>query len=116
MSEALAISGLSGGYGEQTVLHRIDLVLAVGSLTALIGPNGHGKSTLLRAISGLLPRVSGKITLFGQSIERLPAHRRARAGVAHIPQGDLLFKEMGVEEKSAHGGVLPLETRSRSGA
>jgi branched-chain amino acid transport system ATP-binding protein len=106
MSEALAISGLSGGYGEQTVLHRIDLVLAVGSLTALIGPNGHGKSTLLRAISGLLPRVSGKIMLFGQSIERLPAHRRARAGVAHIPQGDLLFKEMSVEENLRTGGFF----------
>ena len=106
MSEVLSIRNLIGGYGPHPVLHGLDLDIGEGSLTALVGPNGHGKTTLLRAISGLLPKTSGRIALFGDSIESHPADKRARAGLVHIPQGDLLFKDLTVMENLRAGGFF----------
>jgi branched-chain amino acid transport system ATP-binding protein len=106
MTHVLGISGLSGGYGNQPVLREIDLTLNENSVTALIGPNGHGKTSLLRAISGLLPQTRGTITFQGRRIDGLPSYARARLGLVHIPQGDLLFKDLSVEENLRAGGYF----------
>jgi iron complex transport system ATP-binding protein len=84
-SAAIAVGGLSFGYGGQPVLHDLDLRLAVGDLTAVIGPNGAGKTTLLNCINGLARPDSGRIELHGCDLEGLDARRRARI-VATVPQ------------------------------
>lgn len=106
-SEALlTCRGLSGGYPNRRVLHDLDLQLGEGRCVAVIGPNGHGKTSLLRAISGLLPEMSGEISLLGQRILGRPAEEIVAAGVVHIPQGDLLFPEMTVRENLLMGAYL----------
>ncbi len=106
MPEALTIRALTGGYGPHPVLHGLVLGLDEGSLMAVVGPNGHGKSTLLRAISGILPKAAGQIRLHDMRIDDLCADQRARAGLVHIPQGDLLFKDLSVCENLSAGGFF----------
>jgi len=83
------------------------LEVAEGSLTAIIAPNGHGKTTLLRAISGLVPLSAGTIRFGEQSLERRRPDEIVAAGIVHVPQGDLLFPEMTVLENLQMGAYLP---------
>ncbi|PLL11512.1 branched-chain amino acid ABC transporter ATP-binding protein [Tabrizicola sp. TH137] len=103
----LEIAGLEAGYGAQTVLRGLDLALAEGSFAALVGPNGHGKSTALRTVSGLLRARGGTIRLAGERIDRLRPDQIVAAGVVHVPQGDMLFPEMTVLENLRLGAYLP---------
>lgn len=105
MSRLLAVKGLTTGYRQIRVLHDVSFELERGGITAVIGPNGHGKSTLLRAISGLLPAWSGKIEFDGAAVAR-GAPGRARAGLVLVPQGDQLFSGMTVEENLLMGGYV----------
>lgn len=107
MSALLTLDGVTAGYGSQTVLHGVSLSIAEGGLTAIIGPNGHGKTTLLRAISGLLPLRSGNISLGNQSLQTLRPDQIVDAGIVHVPQGDMLFPEMTVLENLLMGAYLP---------
>ena len=102
----LAVNGLVTGYDARNVLTGVSLSLKSGELVTVVGPNGHGKSTLLRAISGLLPVRKGSVSLNGQVISGLPAHRVAANGVIHVPQGDLLFAGMSVLENLLMGAYL----------
>jgi branched-chain amino acid transport system ATP-binding protein len=102
MEPLLSLKGLTAGYKNTQVLHGIDLDVASGAVTAIIGPNGHGKSTLLKTISGLLPTWSGT-TRFAGSVPLAPAPDRARAGLILVPQGDQLFTRMTIEENLAMG-------------
>ena len=99
----LEVKGLVAGYSGSEVLHGVDLVVKDGEGVIVLGPNGHGKTTLLRAITGLLPPRAGQVLLDGVDI----THRRpdviAAAGVIHIPQGDLLFPDMTVTENLLMG-------------
>ena len=99
----LEVKGLVAGYAGSEVLHGIDLVVNDGEGVVVLGPNGHGKSTLLRAISGLLASRAGQVLLNGREITHLRADLIAAAGVIHIPQGDLLFPEMTVLENLLMG-------------
>ena len=81
----LEISGLDVRYGAIRALHGISLEVPDGSIVTLIGANGAGKSTTLRAISGLLTPVAGSIRFDGKEIAGLPAHRIVAAGLAHVP-------------------------------
>jgi branched-chain amino acid transport system ATP-binding protein len=103
----LKIEGLSAGYHSRNVLEALALEVFEGEMIAVIGPNGHGKSTLLRAISGLVPPRRGSITLSGRNIGGLKPHRIAAAGIVHVPQGDLLFADMTVHENLQMGAYLP---------
>lgn len=103
---ALAIDGLVTGYDRRNVLTGITLSVPKGALVTVVGPNGHGKSTLLRAISGLLPTRKGSIRLFGRPLAGLAPHAVAAAGVVHVPQGDLLFPQMSVHENLLMGAYL----------
>lgn len=111
MSGALVLDNVSAGYGHHLVLRNISLRVGEGSLAALIGPNGHGKTTLLRTISGLVRVRSGTISLHGQRIDALRPDSVVAAGVVHVPQGDLLFPEMTVLENLRMGAYLPEAAR-----
>jgi branched-chain amino acid transport system ATP-binding protein len=104
---SLHIKKLKAGYGGLGVLRDISLDVRESSVVALIGPNGHGKSTLLKCISGLVKPSSGEITFGGQSLVGLKPHQIVERGVHHIPQGDLIFPEMSVYDNLLMGAYLP---------
>lgn len=110
----LEVRGLSTGYGPTEVLHDCSISVPEGRLVVVIGPNGHGKSTLLRAISGLLPARTGTVHLDGIDVTGTPAQGLARHGLVHIPQGDLLFTDMTVEENLLMGAYPAAAWRRRT--
>jgi branched-chain amino acid transport system ATP-binding protein len=103
----LIVDAISAGYLGRDVLHEISMQVEEGSLVAIIGPNGHGKTTLLRAISGLLNLRSGRIALAGAKIHRRRPDEIVAAGIVHVPQGDMLFPDMTVLENLQMGAYLP---------
>ncbi|USG61001.1 ABC transporter ATP-binding protein [Sneathiella marina] len=111
MDKILSVKGLSSGYKNLKVLHNIDMDVERGSITAIIGPNGHGKSTLLKAISGLLPTLSGEILFDGAAVPA-SAPDRARIGLVLVPQGDQLFSSMTVEENLMMGSFSRKNARA----
>lgn len=94
----LKVDDLVAGYGRTIVLHGLSLSVETAEIVAVLGRNGVGKSTLLRALMGTIPVSSGTITLDGAGIERLPAHARARRGLAYVPQGREVFPRLSVLE------------------
>jgi branched-chain amino acid transport system ATP-binding protein len=98
----LDVRGVSAGYGETTVVRDVSLSVRRGETFVIIGPNGHGKTTLLRAITGLL-RCRGEVELDGRRIEGERAEDRTTRGLIHVPQGDHLFGELTVEENLLMG-------------
>lgn len=99
----LDIRNVEAGYGGQKVLRDVSLEVPAGSLVTLIGPNGHGKTTLMHAISGLVRLLSGEIRLEGQVISGRKAHQIVERGVVQIPQGDVLFTDMSVQDNLMMG-------------
>ncbi|MDX2482462.1 MAG: ABC transporter ATP-binding protein [Pseudodonghicola sp.] len=98
MSTLLDVKGIHGGYGAVPVLHGIDIHLDSGEAIGLFGPNGHGKTTLLRMVSGLLRPTSGQIVFDGKDITRAKPSTIVTAGLVQAQQGNTLFGDMGVEE------------------
>lgn len=100
----LKINNLHAGYSKQVeVLHGISLNVKSGETVTLIGANTAGKSTLLRAISGLVPSVKGEIVFDGKNLIGLPAHTIPRLGIAHVPEGRHIFPLMSVYDNLAMG-------------
>jgi len=98
MTDLLDVQRITAGYGAVTVLRDVSISLDEGEKIGLFGPNGHGKTTLLRAISGLLPPACGTITFAGTDITHWAAHKIVEAGLVHAPQGNTLFGDMMVGE------------------
>jgi len=98
MSAALEVSGLTAGYGGAMVLHGLSLSVQPGEIVALLGKNGVGKSTLLKTVMGLLAARDGTVSLFGESVSRLPAYQVARRPLAYAPQEKALFQDLSVEQ------------------
>ncbi|BBK40848.1 ABC transporter ATP-binding protein [Allostella vacuolata] len=94
----LALSGVSVARGSGKVVDGLDLRIEAGSVVALLGVNGAGKSSLIQAIIGLLPVAAGSIALGGTAIERLPAEQRARLGIGLAPEGRRVFAGMSVRD------------------
>lgn len=95
----LSVSGAVAGYlAGSRVLDDLDLTIGSAEIVALIGRNGMGKTTLLRAIAGHLPLQSGEIRLNGQLLSGLPPYRIAMHGVGYVPQGRDIFPDFSVEE------------------
>jgi len=94
----LELAGLRARYGAAEVLHGLDVDVEEGEIVALLGANGAGKSTTLRAISGLVPEVSGVMRFAGRSLAGLGPERIVRLGVAHVPEGRRIFPGLTVRD------------------
>ncbi len=101
----LEIDKLTSGYGEVQILWDVGLSLHPGKLTALVGSNGVGKTTLLRTVMGTLRPWSGTVTLDGKDVSGLPAYRKAELGLVLVPEGRQLFSEMTVFENLEMGAT-----------
>src|SRR5207245_990895 len=94
----LRIEDVSVEYGKLRALRSVSLELREGEIVAVLGANGAGKSSLARAIAGVVPTSSGRIEIGGVEATRLPAHRRARLGVALCHEGRRLFTQLTIRE------------------
>ena len=94
----LRVSSLHVHYGSAHVLHGVNIEVGAGQIVCLIGRNGAGKSTTLKAIMGLAPATSGEIAFEEQRIDAMAAHRVARMGVAYVPEDRRPFGSLSVEE------------------
>jgi len=104
--------GLTLHYGGSQILNGVDLVAEAGRVTCVMGTNGVGKTSLLKAVAGTHPRSGGEITLDGERIGRLPAHALARRGVGYVPQGRDVFPLLTVRENLETGfACLPAAER-----
>jgi len=92
----LSVEKLSAGYGAATVVREADLHVAEGEVVAVLGSNGAGKSTMMKAISGLIRPTDGKVLFLGERVERLAADRIARHGLILVPEGRQIFPELSV--------------------
>lgn len=95
---ALEIDGLCAGYDAYDVVRDITMHVGAGERVGLFGPNGHGKTTILHAISSLIPARHGRISLFGQPIENRSAQSIVEQGLIHVSQANVLFHDMEVFE------------------
>lgn len=106
----LSLTDLTLHYGHSQILNGISMQAAMGEVTCVMGTNGVGKTSLIKAISGTHPRSAGTLSLDGQDLPVLPAHKLAHLGVAYVPQGREIFPLMTVKENLETGFVcLPLE-------
>jgi branched-chain amino acid transport system ATP-binding protein len=112
MTAALAVRGLSAGYGPVRVLHDVNLEVGLGQRVGLLGLNGHGKTTLLRAIVGLVGWRDGEIEVCGRPVIKSRTHDLVRSGVVMIPQGDALFPGLTVRE-NLDAGAFPAQAWRR---
>lgn len=102
----LSIAGLEVRYGGIRALNGLSLNVPQGSIVTLIGANGAGKSTALRTISGLVPSSAGSILFDGMEISGWAAHRIVAEGLAHVPEGRLVFPDLTVKENLMMGAYL----------
>jgi branched-chain amino acid transport system ATP-binding protein len=112
-SPLLEISGLSAGYGPLHVIHDIELSIFSGQRVGLVGLNGHGKTTFLRALVGLAGWQRGRVNFIGTSVMGLPTHQIIQRGLVLMPQGDALFAGMSVQDNLDTGAFTSESWRTR---
>ncbi len=111
-ADLLQIKGLTLHYGGSQILNGIDMTARIGEVTCVLGTNGVGKTSLLKAISGTHPRSGGSYKLGGEDLGRVPAHALARRGVGYVPQGRDIFPLLTVRENLETGfACLPRNAR-----
>ena len=108
----LEVDNLVAGYGGVPVLNGVAIKLSAGEFVGLLGANNAGKTTLINALSGLVPAMSGRIRFEGQDITRLSPRQRVELGIVQVPEGRMIFPEMSVREnllleRSCHAGLPP---------
>ena len=102
----LEVRNLSVSYGAISALHGVSLSVPQGDIVTLIGGNGAGKTTTLRAISGLQRAQAGEVIYEGRNITNLPAHEIVQLGLAHVPEGRMVFANLTVLENLQMGAYL----------
>lgn len=108
----LKTEGLTLHYGGSQILYGVDIAARAGEVTCIMGTNGVGKTSLLKAIAGTHPRSGGGITLDGQAVGRVPPQAMARRGLAYVPQGRMIFPLLTVRENMETAfAVLPRAER-----
>jgi branched-chain amino acid transport system ATP-binding protein len=108
----LVVERIQTYYGDSHVLHGVSVRVAPGEAVALLGRNGAGKTTLIRSVAGMTPPRDGRVVFDGQAVERWPAYRIARRGLALVPQGRRIFAPLSVRENlllGARSGEWRLE-------
>jgi branched-chain amino acid transport system ATP-binding protein len=105
MTVLLRLGGLSAGYGQIEVLHKIDLDVQEGEVSVILGANGAGKTTTMRAISGMIPR-RGDIEFAGKSILKSSPEAIVRLGIAQVPQGRGTFTDLTVDDNLRAGAYV----------
>ncbi|MCY4071105.1 MAG: ABC transporter ATP-binding protein [Chloroflexi bacterium] len=100
------VEGLVSGYGKIDVVRSLSLHVDEGEHVGLFGPNGHGKTTLLRTVSGLIPAKAGKVSFRGEDISNLEPRVIVERGLIHVPQGNQLFPQMTVQENLTLGAYV----------
>jgi len=103
----LEVAGLSAGYGPARVLFDVALAARDGEVVALLGANGAGKSTTLKAIMGLVPRSSGEVSFNGRSLKGLDPYEIARLGLGYVPEDRRIFTDLTVDENLEVGRQAP---------
>ncbi|OAN41108.1 MULTISPECIES: ABC transporter ATP-binding protein [Microbacterium] len=114
MSDVLEVAGLTTGYGRVTIVRGVSLSVGAGEAVALLGPNGHGKTTLLSAVSGLLRATSGTVHFGGTEITNTSPASIVRHGLSQIPQGSSLFSRLNVTENLVLASRSPNSKATRS--
>jgi urea transport system ATP-binding protein len=99
----LTVENLHQYYGGSHIVRGVSFEVPAGKVTALLGRNGVGKTTLLRTLMGVVPPRDGRVVLGGEDITRAPSHRRVRAGLGYVPQGREIFPRLTVEENLLMG-------------
>jgi branched-chain amino acid transport system ATP-binding protein len=107
MNDILEVQRLDAGYGPVKILKQVDFKIAEHAITALIGSNGAGKSTTMRALSGLLRTQGGRISFAGRDITTDSTSARVSMGLVLVPEGRLVFPEFTVEETLSIGAYTP---------
>ena len=107
----LEIKNLTVNYGAITALRGISFQVGSGDIVTLIGANGAGKTTALRAISGLLKAQGGEVLYQGRDIANLPAHQIVRLGISHVPEGRMVFANLTVMENLMMGAYLQTDNK-----
>ena len=105
MSTVLSAQDLCGGYTRAPIIRQISFSIEAGEVVACFGRNGAGKSTLLRALSGTLPHCTGTVSVCGRRVDRAAVWTRARAGIAHVPEGRHVFAPLTVRENLVAGAM-----------
>ena len=106
MNPLIAATGLRAGYATGDVLHEVNIEVSAGEIVGVLGRNGVGKTTLMRALIGLLSVRSGSISYRGVDITRQPADRRAALGIGYVPQGREVFAHMSVLDNLRMGQFI----------
>lgn len=101
----LDIRNLDAGYGRSQVIFNLSMSIPARGGVAILGRNGVGKTTLMKAIAGELPTTGGSLTFAGQDITRLPTEQRTRAGVGYVPQEHAVFSRLSVRDNLAVGAI-----------
>lgn len=101
----LEVKDLDSGYGPLQVLHGVSVAVPEGSITAMLGANGAGKSTMLKTLSGLVRPRGGSIRFAGEDITRLPVEGLIERGLTHVPEGGGVIPELTVDENLRLGGL-----------
>tara|TARA_R110002020_G_scaffold143848_2_gene316549 strand:- start:4139 stop:4828 length:690 start_codon:yes stop_codon:yes gene_type:complete len=99
----LNIQSLHVAYGESEVLHGVDLNVAPGEIVAIMGRNGMGKTTLMKAMMGVIPSKSGSVNVGDVDVTGMKSYRRVANGIAYVPQGRMIFSTMTVQENIQTG-------------
>ncbi len=110
----LKLSSVTASYGAVPAVSEVSIDVGEGEAVGLLGANGAGKSTVLRAISGLVKVTGGSIDFFGTELTRLPAHRVTALGIAHVPEGRQVFPELTVKENLEIGAYIPSARADRA--
>ena len=110
----ITLDGVSAAYGTVPAVDGVTIAVGEGEAVGLLGANGAGKSTTLRAISGLVRLTAGRITFDGADIAALPPYRVAELGIAHVPEGRQVFPELTVQENLEIGAYVPRAKAERS--
>jgi branched-chain amino acid transport system ATP-binding protein len=110
----LELKGVSASYGSVPAISGVSIEIGEGEAVGLLGANGAGKSTTLRAISGLVKISSGSVRFAGTDLTSLPAHRIPELGIAHVPEGRQVFPEMTVQENLEIGAYVPTAKADRA--